>query len=83
HREVTDTVLGNLPKPWYAEYLPLKDAGGSVLDQGIALWYPGSTSFTGDGVLDLHDHGIPVILVLLLKRILTLPGLRLAGPREF
>ena len=36
-REVAETVLGKLPKPRYADYLPFKDADGSVLDQGIAL----------------------------------------------
>ena len=40
-REVAETVLGKLPKPRYADYLPFKDADGSVLDQGIALWFPG------------------------------------------
>ncbi|MGQ7191686.1 hypothetical protein ACUODJ_60740, partial [Escherichia sp. HC-CC] len=35
-REVAETVLGKLPKPRYADYLPFKDADGSVLDQGIA-----------------------------------------------
>ncbi len=39
-REVAETVLGKLPKPRYADYLPFKDADGSVLDQGIALWFP-------------------------------------------
>lgn len=47
-REVAETVLGKLPKPRYADYLPFKDADGSVLDQGIALWFPGPNSFTGE-----------------------------------
>ncbi len=34
-REVAETVLGKLPKPRYADYLPFKDADGSVLDQGL------------------------------------------------
>lgn len=38
-REVAETVLGKLPKPRYVDYLPFKDADGSVLDQGIALWF--------------------------------------------
>lgn len=32
-REVAETVLGKLPKPRYADYLPFKDADGSTLDQ--------------------------------------------------
>lgn len=42
-REVAEAVLGKLPKPRYADYLPFKDADGTPLDQGIALWFPAQT----------------------------------------
>ena len=76
-------VLGKLPKPRYADYLPFRDVDGGVLDQGIALWFPGPNSFTGEDVLELQGHGGPVILDLLLKRVLTLDGIRIARPGEF
>lgn len=82
-REVAQAVLGKLPKPRYADYLPFKDVDGTLLDQGIALWFPGPHSFTGEDVLELQGHGGPVILDLLLKRILMLPGIRIAKPGEF
>jgi len=81
--EVAKTVLGKLPKPRYADYLPFQDVDGRVLDQGIALWFPGPHSFTGEDVLELQGHGGPVILDILLKRILALPGVRIAKPGEF
>ncbi|WP_168385679.1 tRNA uridine-5-carboxymethylaminomethyl(34) synthesis GTPase MnmE [Erwinia amylovora] len=80
---VAQLLLGKLPKPRHADYLPFCDADGSTLDQGIALWFPGPHSFTGEDVLELQGHGGPVILDLLLKRILSLPGLRIANPGEF
>ncbi|MFP1852530.1 tRNA uridine-5-carboxymethylaminomethyl(34) synthesis GTPase MnmE [Lonsdalea quercina] len=80
---VAQAVLGKLPRPRYADYLPFMDADGCVLDQGIALWFPNPNSFTGEDVLELQGHGGPVILDLLLKRILTLPGVRIARPGEF
>ncbi|MCI4187665.1 tRNA uridine-5-carboxymethylaminomethyl(34) synthesis GTPase MnmE [Dickeya dianthicola] len=80
---VAQAVLGKLPKPRYADYLPFHDADGSVLDQGIALWFPGPNSFTGEDVLELQGHGGPVILDLLLKRVVTLPDVRIARPGEF
>ena len=43
-RDVAQAVLGKLPKPRYADYLPFKDSDGSALDQGIALWFPGPNS---------------------------------------
>lgn len=82
-RDVAQAVLGKLPKPRYADYLPFNDVDGTPLDQGIALWFPGPNSFTGEDVLELQGHGGPVILDLLLKRILTLPGLRIARPVSF
>ncbi|MCS4495054.1 MAG: tRNA uridine-5-carboxymethylaminomethyl(34) synthesis GTPase MnmE [Pantoea ananatis] len=81
--EVAQQILGKLPKPRYADYLSFNDSDGSVLDQGIALWFPGPHSFTGEDVLELQGHGGPVILDLLLKRIVALPGLRIAQPGEF
>lgn len=82
-KEVAMALLGKLPKPRYADYLPFKDTDGSVLDQGIALYFPGPNSFTGEDVLELQGHGGPVILDLLLKRILQMPEVRIARPGEF
>ncbi len=80
---VAQTVLGKLPKPRYADYLPFRNDDNSVLDQGIALFFPNPNSFTGEDVLELQGHGGPVILDLLLKRILQIPGVRIANPGEF
>ncbi|HEY0211572.1 tRNA uridine-5-carboxymethylaminomethyl(34) synthesis GTPase MnmE [Acerihabitans sp.] len=80
---VAQAVLGKLPKPRYADYLPFRAVDGTTLDQGIALFFAGPNSFTGEDVLELQGHGGPVILDMLLKRILALPGLRIARPGEF
>jgi len=58
------------------------DARGSAIDQGIALYFPAPRSYTGEDVLELHGHGGPVVLQLLLKRCLEL-GARPAQPGEF
>lgn len=80
---VARTLLGKLPRARQAEYLPFRDDGGATLDQGIALFFPGPHSFTGEDVLELQGHGGPVILDLLLQRIVSLPGVRIARPGEF
>ena len=81
--DVAQAVLGKCPKPRMADYLPFKDADGTVLDQGIALYFKSPNSFTGEDVLELQGHGGPVVLDLLLKRILQIDGIRLARPGEF
>ncbi len=75
-----------LPKPCWVNCLSratpiifrLKTPTAACSIRGIALWFPGPNSFTGEDVLELQGHGGPVILDLLLKRILTIPGLRIA-----
>lgn len=81
--EVANNVLGKCPKPRMADYLPFKDVDGTVLDQGIALYFKAPNSFTGEDVLELQGHGGQVVLDLLLKRILQIDGVRLARPGEF
>ena len=82
-QDVAKAVLGILPKPRYAHYLPFLASDGTTLDEGIALFFPNPHSFTGEDVLELQGHGGPVILDLLLKRILDIPSVRIARPGEF
>lgn len=79
-----------------AHYLPFNDAKGEPIDQGLAIFFPGPHSYTGEDVLELQAHGGPVVLQLLLARCIELaqtphphtgqallPELRLAQPGEF
>jgi tRNA modification GTPase len=75
-------VLGREPPPRVATVATFRGARGEPLDQGIALRFPAPASFTGEDVLELHGHGSPVGLRLLLARCLEL-GARLAHPGEF
>ena len=61
-------------------------ADGSIIDQGLALYFPAPHSYTGEDVLELQGHGGPVVLQMLLARCLEAGqsiGLRLAQPGEF
>jgi len=79
---VTKTLLGTLPAPRIAHYLPFKDAGQNSIDVGIAIFFTAPHSFTGEDVLELHGHGGPVVMDMLLKRVYDL-GVRPARPGEF
>ena len=65
-----------------AHFLPFLDSDGSIIDSGIALYFPAPGSFTGEDVLELHAHGSPVVLDQLMRRILALE-VRMARPGEF
>ena len=88
-------LCGRALKPREATYTPFLDAQGTAIDQGLAIYFPGPYSFTGEDVLELQAHGGPVVLQLLLSRCLQaaaepdaagvpcLAHLRVALPGEF
>jgi tRNA modification GTPase len=75
-------LLGRLPRPRHAALSRFRAADGAEIDSGLALYFPGPASFTGEDVLELQGHGGPVVMDLLLRRALEL-GARLARPGEF
>ncbi|RJS92570.1 tRNA uridine-5-carboxymethylaminomethyl(34) synthesis GTPase MnmE [Salinisphaera sp. Q1T1-3] len=81
-RAIAGALLGRCPPPRRAELAYFRDAAGQTIDQGLALYFAGPASFTGEDVLELHGHGSPVLVDLLLARLVEL-GARLAGPGEF
>ena len=56
-------------QPRQARYARFRDAAGEVIDDGIALYFPGPASFTGEDVLELQGHGSPVLLAALRSRL--------------
>jgi len=79
---IARSLIGHLPAPRRASLAAFRDASGEVIDSGIALYFPGPASFTGEDVLELQGHGGPFILHRLMQRILSL-GARQARPGEF
>lgn len=73
---------GKTPVARVATLVEFRDADGSTIDHGLALFFAAPNSYTGEDVLELHGHGGPVVLQRLLKRCLDL-GARLAEPGEF
>lgn len=82
-RVLAQQVLGRVPQVRRAEYLPFRDPQGDILDQGIALFFEGPNSFTGEDVLELQGHGGPVVLDLLLHALISTGHARMARPGEF
>lgn len=80
--EIAAKILHHLPKPRLATFTGFYSLGNELLDQGLALFFPGPNSFTGEDVLELQGHGGPVILDLLLSEVIK-AGARLARPGEF
>jgi tRNA modification GTPase len=79
---IAQQLLGRLPRPRLADLYNFSDKEGRLIDQGLGLYFPQPQSFTGEHVLELHGHGGPVVMDLLLARVLEL-GARQARPGEF
>ena len=75
-------LLGGAVPPRLATRRDFLDGAGNPIDSGLALFFPAPRSFTGEDVLELHGHGGPAVLQLLMRRCLEL-GARLAEPGEF
>ncbi|GHE21247.1 tRNA uridine-5-carboxymethylaminomethyl(34) synthesis GTPase MnmE [Halomonas urumqiensis] len=78
---IAEAVTGTRPAPRRAHYGPFQGES-TLIDEGIALYFVGPHSFTGEDVLELQGHGGPIIMDLLLERCVQL-GARLARPGEF
>lgn len=81
-QQFAQAILGKLPDPRHAGLFNFLDQDNQIIDQGIALYFPSPNSYTGEDILELHGHGGPAVINLLLARCLQL-GARLAEPGEF
>ncbi|MDP0561588.1 MAG: tRNA uridine-5-carboxymethylaminomethyl(34) synthesis GTPase MnmE [Candidatus Endonucleobacter sp. (ex Gigantidas childressi)] len=81
-QNVIINVLQISLQPRYAHYGAFYDAVGNIIDVGISLYFPAPHSFTGEDILELHGHGGPIVMDMLLKRVLS-TGVRHAKPGEF
>lgn len=79
---VARTLVGKLPQARRATYASARDASGAEIDHGIALFFPGPHSYTGEDVFEFHGHGGNAVMAGLLQACLA-AGARLAGAGEF
>lgn len=81
-KDICQYITAKQPKPRLATYSPFLDANGKQIDQGLSIYFNAPKSFTGEDVLELHAHGGPIVLDMLLRRVLEL-GARIARAGEF
>ncbi len=81
-KDIAADIFNKPLPPRLAQHGAFLDKEGETIDLGLALFFPGPHSFTGEDVVELHGHGGPVITDVLLQRVLAL-GAQLARPGEF
>ena len=81
---VLDLMAAPRPKARFAAFRRVKHPQtGEVLDDALALWFPGPKSETGEDMAELQVHGGRAVLAGVLGAIGTITGCRLAEPGEF
>ena len=68
-------------KPRYAYYGAFYDQN-NVIDKGVAIFFPGPNSYTGEDVVEFQGHGGTSVLRKILEITMS-SGVRLAEPGEF
>jgi tRNA modification GTPase len=80
--DIAKHILGHCPPPRHAAYLPFLQADATLIDRGIAIYFPNPHSYTGEDVLELQAHGGTALMQILLARCIEC-GARHAQAGEF
>ena len=66
----------------HAYFCNLRDNNNELIDQCLAIYFPGPNSFTGQDVIELHTHGAPAVINAVFDYLMT-QNMRMATPGEF
>lgn len=80
--DIASIITKHLPAPRKARYTPFYSADDVIIDQGVAIYFKGPDSYTGEDVLELQSHGNHLLLDQLLS-VAIKAGARIARPGEF
>jgi tRNA modification GTPase len=79
-----EMLIGRVPAPRRASLARVRDpATGDVIDEGLALWFPGPNSETGEDIVELQVHGGRAVIAAVLAALGRIGGLRPAEAGEF
>lgn len=82
-RFVIETIIGKMIEPRYAAYKTFRTRNGDAIDRGLALFFPGPNSFTGEDCAEFHLHGGIAVVEKLLEELGSFPNCRIAEAGEF
>lgn len=77
-------LVGRMVAPRHATLAEVRDpATGETIDEGLALWFPGPASATGEDVAELQVHGGRAVIAAVVKALGRLERCRPAEAGEF
>jgi len=78
-----EAVAGNVPAARKAVLATLRAPDGEAIDRGLAIFFPGPASFTGEDCAELHLHGGRAVVSAMLATLSGFDGVRPAEAGEF
>ncbi|MCV9967364.1 tRNA uridine-5-carboxymethylaminomethyl(34) synthesis GTPase MnmE [Pararhizobium sp. BT-229] len=82
-RSALEQICDEIPPARQAALKSIRNRNGSVLDQGLVLYFPAPASFTGEDCAELQVHGGRAVVDAILSELSSLPGLKHAEAGEF
>ena len=83
-RPALAALIGRVPEPRRAALARVRDpASGEMIDEALALWFPGPASETGEDIAELQLHGGRAVIAAVLAALGRIEGLRPAEAGEF
>jgi len=76
-------LMGKVPEPRKAALARVRSGDGEIIDQALALWFPGPHSETGEDVAELQLHGGHAVVTAVFAALAQVDGLRPAEAGEF
>ena len=76
-------LTGRIPDPRKAALARVRGRDGEIVDQALALWFPGPQSETGEDVAELQLHGGHAVVAAVFAALAQIDGLRPAEAGEF
>lgn len=81
--EALKALAGKIPAARKASLARIRGRDGAIIDDALALWFPGPRSETGEDVAELQLHGGRAVVAAVFDALSQLEGLRPAEAGEF
>jgi len=79
-----EKLIGRVPQPRRAALARVRDpTDAEVIDEALALWFPGPNSESGEDMAELQLHGGQAVIAAVLGALGRIEGCRPAEPGEF
>src|ERR1700689_1465824 len=76
-RAALERLIGRVPEPRQATLARVRDpASGEVIDEALALWFPGPHSETGEDMAEMQLHGSHAVVAAVFDALAAIEGCR-------